>query len=75
MERKSLKELKTLLERDLNVCNDYITNFKDSENPQIKEMYIQEKARKEAFEEVLLYSRLHKAFKLKFIRLNRRNLK
>ena len=62
MERKSLKELKTLLERDLNVCNDYITNFKDSENPQIKEMYIQEKARKEAFEEVLLYINNHEKY-------------
>jgi hypothetical protein len=52
---KSLKELKTLIEKDLELQKHYIETFKKDENPQIKELYLKSLERQETLEDVLLY--------------------
>lgn len=57
MKRKSLAELKTLLENDLAYQKHNIETFESNENPQIKEMYNKSIVRAEAIEDILLYMR------------------
>lgn len=55
MERKSLKELKALIETDLLFSQDFLDGTKGSENPQVKEMRLEEQGRAEALKDILLY--------------------
>ena len=53
--RKSLKELRGLIVKEIEYNKDSIESFKDNDNPQVKEMYIQSKATLNTLENVLLY--------------------
>lgn len=53
--RKSLKELKENVEKEIAYVLDNIQAFEGNENPQVKEMYIQNKAKLESLKDVLDY--------------------
>ena len=55
MKRKSLKELKELLDNRINSLKESIECFKGNDNPQVKEMYLEAKVELETIENVLLY--------------------
>ena len=55
MAGKSLKELKELITKDIEYQADSIESFKNSDNPQVKEMYNQATIRHEALKDILLY--------------------
>ena len=48
-------KLRELIVRDLHITTEYMESFKNDKNPQVREMYIENKARKEALEDVLDY--------------------
>lgn len=55
MNRKSLKELKGLIENDIECCKDFIEYAEGNQNPQVVEMYNKSVTRKETLETVLNY--------------------
>lgn len=55
MASKSLKELKGMIEKDIKRQEEFIKQFENNKNPQIIELYLVAKARKEALEDVLYY--------------------
>ena len=55
MNKKSLKELKKLIEDDIKYQDEFINLSKDNNNYQVKEMRIKAENRKESMEVVLNY--------------------
>lgn len=55
MANKSIKELKNLIEKDIKRQEESIKQFENNTNPQIIELYLAAKARKEALNDVLYY--------------------
>lgn len=55
MKNKSLKELKPIIESDIQYNKNNLEAWEGDQNPQIKIMYIQAQARIEALENVLDY--------------------
>lgn len=62
MQRKSLKELKELIEEDLLFSEDFLDGTQGSENPQVKDMRLEEQSRSEALKDVLLYINNHEKY-------------
>ena len=55
MANKSLKELKFIIEKAIKEQEEYINNFVENNNPQIKELYITAQAKKDVLEGILYY--------------------
>jgi len=57
MYRKSLKELKSLIKKDIETCKNFTENesIRKDQNPQIVEMRIKDESRIETLEDVLRY--------------------
>lgn len=62
MARKSLKELKTIVENDITYNNNMADSFKNNNNPQVKELYHKALSRIEAMEAVLQYCKTGEKF-------------
>jgi len=55
MARKSLKELKSIIENEIKKQEESINVFAGNNNPQVKELYIEAQAKKEVLEGILYY--------------------
>ena len=55
MARKSLKELKSIIENAIKEQEEYINIFAENDNPQVKELFIAAQAKKDVLEGVLYY--------------------
>lgn len=53
--RKSLKQLKELIGKDLKSCKEFMQSTEGDENPQIKEMYFENEVRAKALQDVIDY--------------------
>lgn len=55
MARKSLKELKSIIENEIKKQEEYINIFAQSDNPQVKELFVAAQAKKDVLEGILYY--------------------
>lgn len=55
MQRKSLKELKRLILKDIELCEYFIEGMEGNENPQVIKMANEERARLQTFNDILVY--------------------
>ena len=52
---KSLKELKSIIENEIEKQEEYINIFAKNDNPQVKELFIAAQARKDVLKGILYY--------------------
>lgn len=57
MAKKSLRELKSLIEKEIAYNKDSLKAFEGNENPQVKELYIQTESRITTLENILEYAK------------------
>ena len=62
MARKSLRELKAIVKKDIAYNQDMADSFKNNNNPQVKELYHKALSRIEAMEAVLQYCKTGEKF-------------
>mgnify|MGYP001193254058 CR=1 FL=1 len=55
MAHKSLKELKTVIEKAIKEQEEHINAFAGNDNPQVKELFIAARAKKDVLEGILHY--------------------